>query len=114
MGDLQVIACVDSIKEHQEFVPRRILSISSVLEGFIRYIDKDPQRIPPGIRRYGPGTLTLNNERDVVKTTLEYLRHAHNGREFTVQPSDRGVVFLVRLYKLALSLGYDFQKPHMV
>jgi hypothetical protein len=52
----------------------------------------------------------LNNEGNLVDVVLEYMKEAYNDKKFTFRSSDRGVVFFVRLYKLALSLGYGLNK----
>jgi hypothetical protein len=100
---LKVIACADPNNEHRFIVPRHILCISPILKGYI----EEPDTAPPGVQRNGAGTLTLNSEGEVVNAMLEYLRQAHGDSKFTLQSSGRGAVFFVRLYKLALSCGYD-------
>ena len=96
-----VIACADPNDQRRFTVPRHILCISPVLKGYI----EEPDTTPPGLQRNGAGTLTLNNEGEVVKAMLDYLKQAHSD-ELNLQPSDRDGAFFVRLYKLALSLGY--------
>jgi hypothetical protein len=97
-----VIACADPNDQRKFTVPRHILCISPILKGYI----EEPDTTPAGVQRNGAGTLSLNNEGEVVKAMLDYLKQAH-GDERTLQSSDRDVAFFVRLYKLALSLGYD-------
>jgi hypothetical protein len=97
-----VIACADPNNQPQFIVPHHILCISPVLKGYI----EEPDTTPPGLQRNGAGTLTLNNEGEVVNAMLDYLKQAHSD-VITLQWSDRDVAFFVRLYKLALSLGYD-------
>jgi hypothetical protein len=82
---------------------RGALCISTVLRG---YIEK-PEEQSDGVRRNGEGTISLNNEADIVGALLEYLKHEYVGNEFTGWTGDeRGPTFTIRLYKLALSLGY--------
>jgi len=98
---LIVVACADPTNERRFLVARHILCISPVLKG---YIEK-PDTPTTGLKRNGDGTLSLNNEGDVVEVMLRCLRQAHGDNKFSIRPSDGGVVFLVKLYKLALSLG---------
>jgi hypothetical protein len=98
----RVVACGDPNDERHFTVPRHILCISPVLKGYF----EEPDTTPPGLQRYGAGTLALNNEGDVVKAMLDFLKKARSG-DLTLQSSNRGAAFFVRLYKLALSLGYD-------
>jgi hypothetical protein len=103
---LKVIACGDPANERQFIIPQEVLCISSILKDYV----ENPDTTPPGLKRKGKGTLTLNNEGDVVEVLLEYLTQAHDNEKFAFRSSDRGVVFSVRLYKLALSLAYDLDK----
>lgn len=99
-----VIACGDPNNECQFVdVSRQILCLSPILKGYI----EQPDTRPPGVDRYKDGSIALNNEGEIVKAMLKYLERTHNDQTFTLQSHNLSVVLLVRLYKLALSLGYD-------
>jgi hypothetical protein len=97
----RVIACADPNDQRQFTVPRHILCISPVLKGYI----EEPDTTPSRMQRYGARSFAINIEGEVVKAMLDYLKQAH-GDKLTLQSSDRDITFFVRLYKLALSLGY--------
>ncbi|KAF2667099.1 hypothetical protein BT63DRAFT_442101 [Microthyrium microscopicum] len=82
-------------------VPQNVLNISPVLEGYL----ENPDTIPEGLTRNGPGTLTLNSEGDIVEVVIDYLKHAYDDSAFVLLSEKHDAVFFIRLYKLALSLA---------
>lgn len=97
----RIIACPNNEFQSTTNVHVHTLCISPVFKGYI----EEPDTTPPAVKRNGEGSLTLNNEKEVVEVVLEYLNQTHSGNDFKLRSSDHDVVFLVKLYKLALSLG---------
>lgn len=90
-------------KERRFFVPRDVLCVSPIFQGWIEDPDTRPEKI---IQE--DGILRLDCEAEVVNMVISYLQREHDRRNsFEFRLAGHDAVFFVKVYKMALSLGYE-------